>query len=159
MEKDPLTDALRYHPSSQLLSTRHLFPPTENRYVPPHFLFPAFFPHKAWTINFRAPAPELELNFALPAQVEIGAFVLISPSFFYIFVPPRCRGVQRLAESRGNRLFSGRLALLSLGGKRRYASRFPSESLHFALCSRLLVCPRQTKPLVNIHFSSQRSLH
>ncbi|GLD63299.1 zinc finger E-box-binding homeobox 2b [Lates japonicus] len=32
VEKDPLTDALRYHPSSQLLSTRHLFTPLKNRY-------------------------------------------------------------------------------------------------------------------------------
>lgn len=62
-------------------------------------------------IKFRAPASELELNFALPAQVEVGAFVSIFSftSFTLRDVEASCR----LLTAWEIELFAGRLALHS----------------------------------------------
>lgn len=94
------------------------------------FVFKAFFffPEKAWTINFHAPASELELNFALPEQVEIGAFVLIFPPFFSLFFL-YLRGAEAPLQVPGSRgkcaFFAGRLALhnTAILGRRRRAKK------------------------------------
>lgn len=112
MEKDPLTDALRYHPSSQLLSTRHLFALPKNRYVPPHFFISScfFFPEKRLDNKLQR------------ARVRVGAQLCLTCTggnrcvcfrFFPFFHLRDVEASCRLLEAGESELFTGRLALLS----------------------------------------------
>ena len=127
MEKDPLTDALRYHPFlATPLSTRHLFtPPTKKKKKTGmcllHFPFLAFFTRFGrWTSVFFSPprarvwSSTFFFFFVLPAQVEIGAFVFISSSppqtfslFYYYSI---LRGVEAPWKPGEVGFFAGRLA-------------------------------------------------